>query len=166
MPCRRPVVSVRSVLECGAEIAVQRPVLVLATLARRPAAMLLALVLAVLPALAQGPDAPAAQGFRLLMVEQPGCAYCRIFNRDIAPIYAASPEGRTVPLEHVQLRDPVPPGVTLASRPFVTPTFILIGPDGVEVDRMVGYLGDDFFWPYLTRMFDRAGVVIPSGPGG
>jgi hypothetical protein len=101
-------------------------------------------------------------GFRLLMVEQPGCAYCRIFNRDIAPIYARAPEGRAVPLVHVPLREPAPEGVTLASRPFATPTFILIDPDGTEIDRIVGYAGQDFFWSYLGRMFDRAGVVLPA----
>lgn len=106
--------------------------------------------------------AQESQGFRLLMVEQPGCVYCRVFNRVIAPIYDVAPEGRAVPLVSVQLRAPAPEGVTLTSRPFATPTFILIGPDGVEVDRMVGYLGDDFFWPYLTRMFDRAGVSLSA----
>jgi hypothetical protein len=121
----------------------------------RIAAALAALLALSSPALGEA-------GFRLLMVEQPGCVYCRVFNRDIAPIYAVAPEGQAVPLVHVQLRDPAPPGVTLASRPFATPTFILIGPDGAEVDRIVGYLGEEFFWSYLGRMFDRAGVVLPA----
>jgi hypothetical protein len=103
----------------------------------------------------------AAQGFRLLMIEQESCVYCRIFNRDVAPVYALAPEGRAAPLVHADLRGPWPEGVTLASRPAVTPTFILIGPDGIERDRLMGYPGDDFFWGYLARMFDRAGVVIP-----
>lgn len=102
----------------------------------------------------------AAQGFRLLMIEQDSCIYCRIFNRDVAPIYAVSAEGRAAPLVHADLRGPFPQGVTLASRPAVTPTFILIGPDGVERDRLMGYPGEDFFWGYLARMFDRAGVVV------
>ena len=107
------------------------------------------------------PGAPAgASGFRLLMIEQASCVYCRVFNRDVAPSYAASPEGRAVPLVHADLRGPWPEGVTLASRPAVTPTFILIGPDGVERDRLMGYPGEDFFWGYLTRMLTRAGVEV------
>lgn len=124
-----------------------------------------ALALTTLLSLAQparAADEPAQRGFRLLMVEQPGCVYCRAFDREIAPAYANSAEGAAVPLERVQLRDPAPDGVTLASRPFATPTFILIGPDGAEVDRITGYVGEDFFWAYLGRMFDRAGVVLPA----
>lgn len=134
----------------------QRGIHVFDLVTRLGAAMLVVWI-AALPSVAQ-----ESQGFRLLMVEQPGCVYCRVFNRDIAPIYDVAPEGRAVPLVSVQLRAPAPEGVTLTSRPFATPTFILIGPDGVEVDRMVGYLGDDFFWPYLTRMFDRAGVSLSA----
>jgi len=129
-------------------------------LVRSSVAAFVALLILTLSAAAETrDDAPPA--FRLLMFEQPGCGYCRIFNRDIAPIYAVSPEGRTVPLIHVQLRDPLPAGVTLDSRPFATPTFVLVGPDGAEAGRIVGYLGEDFFWPYLGRMFDRAGVILP-----
>lgn len=76
----------------------------------RLTAAILALALAA-PALATEP------GHRLLMVEQPGCPYCRLFDRDLAPIYPLSPEGRAAPLVRVQLRGPYPQGVTLASPP-------------------------------------------------
>jgi hypothetical protein len=98
-------------------------------------------------------------GFRLLMVEQAGCAYCRMFNRDIAPIYHKSAEGAVAPLVHVDLRGPLPDGVTLVSRPYVTPTFILLDPDGVEVERLTGYPGDEFFWPYIANMLVQAGAL-------
>lgn len=97
-----------------------------------------------------------AEGFRFLMIEQPGCGVCAAFNRDIAPIYAVSPENRFAPLVHADLRGPLPEGITLASRPFVTPTFVLIGPDGNEIDRLIGFPGEDFFWPYVDEIFDRA----------
>ncbi|WP_227427214.1 hypothetical protein [Roseibaca sp. Y0-43] len=95
-------------------------------------------------------------GLRLLMIEQAGCAYCVAFNRDIAPIYAKTPQGEAAPLIHADLRDDMPDGITLASRPFVTPTFILIGPDGTEISRMTGFPGEDFFWPYIAQMIDEA----------
>ncbi|GAB4260537.1 MAG: hypothetical protein Kow0013_04140 [Pararhodobacter sp.] len=101
--------------------------------------------------------APAsAQEFRLLMIEQAGCYVCAAFNRDVAPAYEASPEARVAPLVHVDLRGPLPEGVTLTTRPFVTPTFILIGPDGAELERLIGFPGEDFFFPYVNEMFDRA----------
>lgn len=97
-----------------------------------------------------------AQDLRLLMVEQAGCYYCRVFNRDIAPVYEKSTEGQAAPLVHVQLRGDLPDGVTLNAQPFVTPTFILIGPDGAEIERLTGFPGEDFFWPYISDMITTA----------
>ena len=101
-----------------------------------------------------------AQEFRLLMIEQVGCYVCAAFNRDVAPAYEASAEGQVAPLEHVDLRGPLPEGVTLASRPYVTPTFVLIGPDGHELARLTGFPGEDFFWPYLNEMFVQARATL------
>lgn len=113
--------------------------------------------LVLVPVLALLSALPAvAQDHRLLMVEQTGCYVCAAFNRDVAPAYLNSPENDFAPLVHVQLRGPLPEDVTLTSEPFVTPTFILIGPDGAEIERMIGFPGEDFFWPYLNQMFDRA----------
>ena len=97
-----------------------------------------------------------AQEFRLLVIEQVGCYVCEAFNRDIAPAYEASPEGEVAPLIHADLRGPLPEGVTLTTRPFVTPTFILLDPQGVEAGRLIGFPGEDFFWPYINQMFDNA----------
>lgn len=102
------------------------------------------------------PGSVRAQDLQLLMVEQAGCYYCRIFNRDMAPIYETSAEGKLAPLVHVQLRDPLPEGITLASIPFVTPTFILLGPDGMEIERLTGFPGEDFFWSYIGDMIATA----------
>ncbi len=100
--------------------------------------------------------ADPASGLRLLMIEQPGCAYCVAFNRDIAPIYEKTEHGAAAPLFHADLRKDMPEGITLESRPFVTPTFILIGPDGHEMSRMTGFPGEDFFWPYIAKMIEEA----------
>ncbi len=103
-----------------------------------------------------GFSAAQAQDLRLLMVEQAGCYYCRVFNRDIAPVYEKSTEGQAAQLVHVQLRGELPEGVTLDTQPFVTPTFILIGPDGAEIERLTGFPGEDFFWPYVSDMIASA----------
>lgn len=124
------------------------------------AALVLGVVLSAMSALPV--QAEADNGLRLLMIEQPGCAYCVAFNRDIAPIYKVSDEGAAAPLFHADLRDGPPEGVTLASRPFVTPTFILIGPDGHEVSRLTGFPGEDFFWPYTAQMIADAQTDLPD----
>ena len=100
--------------------------------------------------------AAPAQELRLLMIEQVGCYICAAFNRDVAPAYEASPEAQIAPLIRADLRGPLPEGVTLTSRPFVTPTFILLDASGTEVDRLIGFPGQDFFWPYLDQMIDNA----------
>ena len=111
------------------------------------------------------PQMAVAQELRLLMIEQAGCYYCRVFNRDIAPVYESSKEGQIAPLVHAQLRGPLPEGITLASTPFVTPTFILIGPDGAEIERLTGFPGEDFFWPYIGDMISAAQDGLRAKPG-
>lgn len=100
--------------------------------------------------------APAGAELRLLMVEQPGCAYCARWNAEIEEIYPKTPEGQAAPLERVQLRGPYPEGITLGPRPVFTPTFILLKGDQ-EVGRIEGYPGEDFFWGLLTKMLTETG---------
>ncbi len=100
------------------------------------------------------PASLSAQELQLLMIERPGCVYCIIFKRDVAPIYHKSPEGQLAPLVHADLRA-LPEDITFASRPFVTPTFILIDTSGQELERLTGYPGDEFFWPYIHTMITR-----------
>lgn len=98
----------------------------------------------------------SAQEFRLLMIEQTGCYVCAAFNRDVAPAYETSPEARRAPLIRADLHGALPEGVVLDSRPFVTPTFVLIGADGHEAGRLIGFPGEDFFWGYVNEMMDLA----------
>ena len=121
----------------------------LATLRQHATALVVALVTLM-------PGALAADGLRLLMVERPGCYYCVVFKRDVAPIYEKSEEGRVAPLVHYDLRHTLPEGITLNTRAHVTPTFILLDANGQELDRLTGYPGDDFFWPYVSGMITRA----------
>ncbi len=125
---------------------------------QRHLALALVLVLITLP------DGSRAQDMRLLMIEQAGCYYCRVFNRDMAPIYEKSEEGMTAPLVHAQLREPLPEGITLASTPFVTPTFVLLGPDGHEIERLTGFPGEDFFWSYIGDMISTASEALNVHP--
>lgn len=97
-----------------------------------------------------------SQDLRLLMIEQAGCYVCAAFNRDIAPVYDVSPEGAKAPLIRADLRGPLPEGVTLNARPFVTPTFILLNAAGQETGRLLGFPGEDFFWPFVNEMIDQA----------
>lgn len=88
--------------------------------------------------------------YRLIMVEQPGCAYCAAWDDEIAPAYPKTAEGRFAPLMRADLHLGPPEGVTYDRRVNFTPTFILTD-DGQEIARMEGYVGQDFFWPLYTQ---------------
>lgn len=96
----------------------------------------------------------------LVMVEQPGCAYCAAWDRDIAPIYPKTAIGAFAPLRRTDLHDGPPAGTTYAYPARFTPTFILLDNVGAEIGRIEGYPGEDFFWPLLERLAaEKAGFA-------
>jgi len=96
----------------------------------------------------------SASSVELLMLERPGCVYCARWNKEIAPAYSNSWEGRVAPLRRVDLTEPWPDDLQEISTDVYTPTFILTV-DGVEIARLRGYPGDNFFWPLLDEMFEK-----------
>lgn len=83
---------------------------------------------------------PATTGMELIAFEAPGCAYCPILRRDIAPTYAASRAGKAAPLRFVDLNDEAADRFQLSSPITVVPTLVLMR-DGVEIGRIAGYVG-------------------------
>jgi len=98
--------------------------------------------------------ASQAGAAELVMLERPGCGWCLRWNREIAPIYAKTPEGRRAPLRRVDVTAPWPTDLAEVAGDRYTPTFIVVD-GGVEVARLRGYPGDSFFWPLLQDMLDR-----------
>lgn len=94
---------------------------------------------------------------RLIMVEDPGCPYCALWNEEVGIAYAASAEGRFAPLSRRHRDDP---DVKRLGKVVYSPTFILVR-DSVEIGRIVGYPGADFFWGLLEGLLKKAGY----GPG-
>jgi len=107
---------------------------------------------------------PAAAGehLRLMMFEQDWCEYCEQWNAEVGVIYDRTPEGAKAPLWRVDIFDPVPEGVTLSRGTQFTPTFVLLR-DGVEISRIEGYPGEDFFWGMLDGMLKRANAKTTDG---
>lgn len=98
--------------------------------------------------LATGPVAAA----ELVMVEQRGCVYCRMWHHDIGPgTYALTAEGAFAPLRLVDLHAPRPDDIAFASPLRITPTFVLVD-EGRELARFEGYPGEDFFWGIVGMM--------------
>ena len=99
---------------------------------------------------------------RLIMVEEPGCAYCAAWLDEIGPVYPNTDEGRFAPLLRADLSDGPPAGVSYARKVVYTPTFVLID-DGKEIARLEGYPGENFFWPMLQEMLVASPEFKPSG---
>ncbi|RUS59648.1 thioredoxin family protein [Pseudorhodobacter sp. E13] len=116
-----------------------------------------ALLALLLPAVA--PHAASAQEWTLYMVEQPGCIYCARWDEEVGDAYHLTAEGKAAPLARVDLRAPLPEGVTFARKAVFTPTFVLVR-DGQEIDRIEGYPGEDFFYGLLGVMLKNAGATV------
>lgn len=98
---------------------------------------------------------PVQAEMALVMAEEQGCMWCARWNAEIAPIYPKTPEGQAAPLRRIDVNDPIPDDLAFKSAPHFTPTFILVD-DGVEVARIEGYPGEDFFWGLLGVMLKQA----------
>jgi hypothetical protein len=105
-----------------------------------------------------GMAGPSGADTYLFMAEERGCMWCARWNAEIADIYPKTAEGQAAPLRRYDLHGPAP-DVDFKTKVRFTPTFILVR-DGVEVGRIEGYPGEDFFWGLMERMLDRAGVGI------
>jgi hypothetical protein len=90
----------------------------------------------------------------LVYVREVGCPWCRMFDERIAPAYPRTPEGQRAPLREIYKRDAALKAYRLVSPVIYSPTFILVS-DGVELGRIEGYPGEDFFWGRLARLLER-----------
>ena len=111
--------------------------------------------------------APPAGAAELVMFEQKGCVWCQRFDRDIAPAYDKTAEGRRAPLRRVDIAGPVPGDLAFIKRERFTPLFVLVD-QGKEFGRIRGYPGDVFFWGLLANLIERLdrGEVTPAPIGG
>lgn len=84
------------------------------------------------------------------MLERADCPWCRAWHREIGPGYPLSDEGKRAPLRRVDLAEPWPGDLPRLAT-YYTPTFVLLG-CGREVGRLVGYQGQDFFYPAIGQL--------------
>ena len=115
------------------------------------APILLRIFILLLLCLTAGASASAAE---LVMFESAGCPYCARWNREIAPIYPKTDEGKRALLRRVDIAAPRPADLAGIANIVYTPTFVLIA-DGQEIGRIVGYRGDEIFWSLLSELFAR-----------
>src|ERR1044072_1469416 len=107
--------------------------------------------------------AARAQSAELVMFEQKSCVWCQRFDREIAPAYDKTSEGRRAPLRRQDIAQPLPPDLGFIRRERFTPVFVLVD-QGHEIGRIRGYPGDTFFWGLLANLIER--LPPPANPAG
>ena len=90
----------------------------------------------------------------LIVVESDDCPYCQRFHAEIGVAYPKTDEGKLAPLRLLDISQPLPKELSSVKAATVTPTFILVE-NNREVDRLVGYPGDEHFWFLLGEMLDK-----------
>jgi hypothetical protein len=102
------------------------------------------------------------QAAELIMFEQKGCVWCRRFDREVAPAYDKTAEGKRAPLRRVDIDKPQPQDLAFVRRERFTPVFVLVA-NGREFGRIRGYPGDTFFWGLLANMLEKLDRNEPAG---
>ncbi len=92
--------------------------------------------------------AQSARAMELVMFESPVCGSCKLFKREVLPIYAESPAGKVFPLWVAEMGGKVP--FRLNEPVTFTPTFIWVD-NGVEVGRFAGYHGKEKFFSIVNK---------------
>ena len=87
----------------------------------------------------------------LIALEMENCPICSLMRTEVAPAYARTPRSLAVPMRFVSLDRVEAKGMRLSGPITVLPTVLLMR-DGVEVDRITGYLGPDNFLQVVGSM--------------
>ncbi len=91
---------------------------------------------------------------QLVMVEQRGCPWCARWKAEIGIVYNKTDEGKRAPLRVIDIHKDWPSDLEKVPRERFTPTFILVD-QGVEVERIYGYQGEEAFWFKLGQMLKK-----------
>jgi len=95
-----------------------------------------------------------AMAAEMVMFEQPGCAWCKRFNDEIAPAWPNTDQGRRAPLRRINIHESLPADLAEIPVERFTPTFVLVD-NGHEIARLRGYPGDQFFWALVDEMLTK-----------
>lgn len=105
----------------------------------------------------------ASDKIGLIMVDEPGCSYCRKFDAEVGGSYNRTTQGRFAPLVKVRRK-----ARELSSfNPVIyTPTFILVR-RSEELGRITGYPGAENFYAELDSLLAKVGYApgFLSAPG-
>lgn len=102
--------------------------------------------------------AAPARAAELVMFERAGCVWCTRWDKEIAPAYGKTEEGRRAALRRVDVMQRRPDDLAAVKPVVYTPTFVLVD-EGKEIGRIEGYSDEAFFYGYLDRLLAK----LPPG---
>ncbi len=108
--------------------------------------------------------AAQAGAVELVYVFDPGCPYCRLWDKEIAPVYEKTAEGQRAPIKKIDKQDPVLDSMNMERPVHYTPTFVLMQ-DEREIGRIEGYPGEDFFWVRLASLLEKLSAAEKPATG-
>ncbi len=105
------------------------------------------------------PPLPARTELRLVVIEAPGCTYCRLLHKRILDAYRRSAAVRDMPVERVDLETLDTRGYGFGAPIRTLPTLVVVR-EGREVARLAGLPARSVFERFVEIVLERYG---PSG---
>ncbi len=105
---------------------------------------------------------PRAYSAELIMFQAKGCTYCQRWHEEIGIIYDKTDEAQVLPIRMVDIDDPRPENLKPIKGIIYTPTFV-VWDQGREVGRIIGYSGEEFFWPFLGEIIKKIEPKVVNG---
>ena len=105
----------------------------------------------------------SASAYELLMFSVSWCSYCVAFNKQVAPEYNDTEYAETLPLIIIDAEDRPEWFTTAYEKGDIksirgTPTFIIWDKENqVEIDRIVGYNGKEWFYERIAYWIEHHG---------
>lgn len=87
----------------------------------------------------------------LIVLEVENCGICSLVRTEIAPAYARTARAQAVPMRFVDINRVDMQRLQLTAPVTVVPTILLMR-DGMEIDRVTGYLGPENFLRVIGSM--------------
>lgn len=124
---------------------------------------LLLTVLLAMPVL--GASHATVRAAELLMFEQAGCYWCKVWDEEVGVAYPKTAEGQLAPLRRLDIHGKLPDEFAGLAPGRFTPTFV-VWHEGREIGRIQGYPGGHFFWPMLQDILKQVDPGIGEAAAG
>lgn len=104
----------------------------------------------------------AVRAAELIYFGSSACSVCETWDQEVGEIYPKTEESHILPLRHQDIHDDRPADLAFIRGIVYTPTFVAVE-DGKEMGRIIGYMGDFFFWEQVGSLITKLKPAPPKG---